>query len=222
METSMRRRPAFLQARSAGVRQELITSKLYNFPNRRQLTPLSTENNKLQEINFNLLRAAPHCVIEGTRSVLQHRTASKRIASYRYPADRVLRKLPFYLNAEPKWAGRTGKMARSVLSKLESKRDAYLRLLRFAPDSKKGPYQVLFTRAQRALQRAQNRLAVFKAESANTHKAASVSPRKVSTSVSFSNRAFRYIASQKRFTKRCMRLQAARREMIYDSSRPRL
>lgn len=102
METSMRRRPAFLQARSAGVRQELITSKLYNFPNRRQLTPLSKEDNKLQEINFNLLRAAPHLVIEGTRSILQHRTASKRIASSRYPTDRVLRRLPFYLNAEPK------------------------------------------------------------------------------------------------------------------------
>lgn len=229
---SDRRRPSFLQARGARALQELSFSKLYNFPNRHQLTFLPAESrNQLKTPFVNASQPTPHRIIDRARSVLQHRHANKRTPYYRLSPDRVLRKLPFFLNPASKRAGRSGKKARSLLSKLEGKRNTYLRLLRFAPVNKKGLYQVLFTHAQRALQRAQNRLVTFKALQAPTPAAVHGplgivrhSSQKVKTPfpAHFDNNTFRYLASRRRFTKKCMRLQAARRATIFDTSRPRL
>lgn len=218
--TAIRRRPALLQARGAGVVKELSTSKVYNFPNRKQLTFFSAEAHAQQNTTrARATQGTPQHTIESARSILQHRTARRRVVSYRYTADRVLRKLPFALGLAPKRAGRVGKKAFSLLTKLEGKRDTYLRLLRYAPVIKKGPYQVLFSRAQRTLQRTRNRLATFKA--LKTYLPA-VQGGKSHAPELFSNRTFRYLAAHRRFTKNCMRLQAARRGMIFDTSRPRL
>lgn len=207
-----RRRSTFLQARGAAALQELTSSKLYNFPNRRQLTPLSSGDKQLLgSTHVNSSRIVPYHIVGGARSILQHRRANKRSTLYHYPAERVLRKLPFLLSPAAKRAGRVGKKAHSLLVKLETKRNTYLRLLRFAPASKKDSYQLLFTRAQRTLQRARNRITAFKL----------LEPR-TPTLAPFSSKAFRYMASYRRFTKNCMRLQSSRRGMVFDTSRPRL
>lgn len=218
-----RRLPAFLQARNAEVVQELSTLKVYNFPNRKQLTFLSAEAHAQHSaVHANIALQATPSIVENTRSVLQHRNAYKRTVSYRYVADRVLRKLPFALSLAPKRAGRAGKRAISLLSKLEEKRNNYLRLLRYAPASKKGPYQALFTRAQRALRRARNRLATFKALQPYLPSSSNMPYTAARPQAPFTNRTFRYFATHRRFTKNCMRLQSARKAMIFDTSRPRL
>lgn len=177
----------------------------------------------------------------GARSILQYRTAEKRISSHVYVADRALRKLPFTLCPEPKRAGRLGRKARSVLANLEGRRNRYLRLLRFAAAGEKEHYQLLFIRAQRALRQAQNRLITSRISQlyapetiGSTSKAAilldgdsSQPTLRLSTSTSLATRAFhcdtfRYLATQRRFTEGCMRLQAVKRRMIFDTSRPRL
>jgi len=249
----MRRRPSFLQARSSGVAHMLYAAKEYNFPNQRQLTFVTTKTHAQQRTDRRSnARTAPYQVIRGARSILQYRTAKKRTLSHIYKADRILRTLPLRLGLAPRRAGRAGKKASSLLAKLESKRNNYLRLLRFAPVDKKEPYQILFTRAQRALHRAQNRLVNLRAEQAysptvlgsinqpptflkfglsagypsglTTLKTgtAPVSYNASTAKSSFRSHAFRYLTLQRRFTKRCMRLQAARRRMIFDTSRPRL
>lgn len=216
---STRRQPTFLHTRGAGVTTVLSTAKEYNFPNRRQLTFVPAQARTEQNTPwFSIAKNRPHHVVESARSILQHRAAKKRVNPHVYKADNVLRKLPFSLNPVLKRAGRTGKKAFSLLTKLENKRNTYLRLLRFAPASKKKEYQILFTRAQRSFQRAQSRLINIRV--ARMHQ---LTRGNAGVTVStFHNRTFRYLTLQRRFTKRCMRLEAARRRMVFDTSRPRL
>lgn len=243
-----RRHPAFLRVRSAVVSQRLVEAEKYNFPNRGQLAFL-TGTHSHGSLYTTPVQSATHRVVASARLILQYRTAKKRIASHVYVADRALRKLPFTLRPEPRRAGRLGKKANSVLARLENKRNSYLRLLRFATTGKKEHYLRLFTRAQRALRRAQNRLTasrtlqLYAPEAVGRlSKAAvllggdSVQPSlEVFTSKdrsllgspafaanSFYCDTFRYLATQRRFTRSCMRLQAVRRRMIFDTSRPRL
>jgi len=215
----VRRRPAFLQARGAGVADVLSAGQVYNFPNRRQLTFISAEaHGQLNIAHVNSTQNKPQLIVENARSVLQYRAGNKRVTRYPHKRDRVLRKLPYSLNSSPKRGVRAGKKASSLLSKLEDKRSIYLRLLRFAPVSKKGSYQVLFARAQRTLQRARNRLATLSLRSETRFG----QEAKLLALTPFDNNTFHYLASHRRFTKNCMRLQSARREMIFDTSRPRL
>ena len=142
------------------------------------------------------------------------------------------------------------KKASALLTRLKSRSDRYLRLLRFAPANKQSEYRALFARAQRIFKRAQNRLAVLREaqvysgvnavgvskaatflKSANSTKFTPTLPAREAEMLelpapthvnSFHSEAFRYLATQRRFTKNCMRLQAVRRRMIFDRSRPRL
>jgi len=208
-----RRQPLFLRERSALLAKELSATKEFNFPNRRQFTfvPAKTHANR----KTTLLNPAQNSSVVGSaRSILQYRTAEKRKTAHTYRTERVLRKLAARLNPTPRRAGRTGRKAFSLLTKLADKRDTYLRLLNFAPEDKKEPLRVLFIRAQRTLLRAQNRL--------TTIKLSRMYSPVTSAGTAFRNRAFRHIATYKRYTKKCMRLQAARRLMIFDTSRPRL
>lgn len=248
MAASTRRYPALLCARSAVVSQRLIEAERHNFPNRRQLAFL-TGTHSCVSLYTNPVQSATHHVVAGARSILQYRTAEKRTPPHMYVTGRALRKLPFTLRPGPKRAGRLGRKAISMLASLENKRNRYLRLLRFAAASKKEHYQLLFTRAQRALRQAQNRLAtsrtlkLYAPETAGSipkaavllgdasaqpapglfsRKGRSLSGSHSLAANSFYCDTFRYIATQRRFTKGCMRLQAIRRRMIFDTSRPRL
>lgn len=206
---STRRAATFLHSRSFGVADTLSFEKHYHFPNRRQLT---------FNADYAEQRAAKHHIryrlISTQRSILQYRAAKKRTTEHFYKADRILRKLPFSLRAQPKRAARTGKKAALLLHKLKKKCSSYLNRIRFAKDKKKkDTYRGLFIRAQRGLQRAQNRLATIRMARISA-------AEKISRP--FRNRAFRRLAAQRQFDKKCMRLQASRRRMIFDTSRPRL
>jgi hypothetical protein len=243
-----RRHPALLRARSAAASRRLVEAEKYNFPNRGQLAFLTGTRSR-GSFYINPEQSAAHHVVASARSVLQYRAAGMRTPFHLYTADRALRKLPFTLRPEPRRAGRLGRKANSMLSRLENKRNSYLRLLRFATAGKKEHYQQLFTRAQRSFRRAQNRLTanrtvqLYAPEAVGSPSKAAVllgggSVRPSLGVFSRKNRslpgsplfpvnsfycdAFRYLATQRRFTKSCMRFQAARRRMIFDTSRPRL
>lgn len=210
----LRRQPLFLRERSAILEKGLSATREFNFPNRRQFTFVPAKTHAIREITLVNLAQKSSPVVGSSRSILLYRTAEKRKTEHTYRTERVLRKLAVRLNPMPRRAGRTGRKAFSLLTKLADKRDTYLRLLNFATEDKKEPLRVLFIRAQRTLLRAQNRLTSIKLS--RMYSPAS------SIGTAFRNRAFRHFATYKRYTKKCMRLQAARRLMIFDTSRPRL
>ena len=141
--TSARRSTTFLQARRTVLSASVASANLFAFPNRKQgvFGPIGAAKRADSAESVRSLSVGI------ARSILQGRNARKRLTTHTYSADRVLRKLPFSLLSEPKRAGRARKKAAVLLSKLESKRDAYLRLLHFAPTDKKLVYQSMFARA---------------------------------------------------------------------------
>jgi len=160
--------------------------------------------------------------VSSARSILQDRNAKKRVITRGYFADRVLRTLPYALRPESKRAGGARKKGFALLRKIENKRAEYLHLLRLAPESKKATYQAMFVRAQRVLRRVQNRLYTLRTARVLggarpvAHRAESPAAR------NFENATFHYLAARSQFTRNCMRLQAVRKRMTFDTSRPRL
>lgn len=167
-----------------------------------------------------------------------------------YKTERVLGRRPIYINPRGRRDGRARIRIRALLAKIDGKRRYHLEQARISDGRVKGIHQLLLARALRAYRRVQSKIGRIRNRNvaaprkalqegaypvlrnklgsgfATTFYSRRLAPQLLRAheprSKYYRSRSMRRVFRLSKFTRRCMRLQAARRLAIFDTSRPRL
>lgn len=249
---TIRRTSTALRGLLPAAHRAQAAAEFYNFPNRRQTAFLPyAKHAELAAAREEVrMQTNSNNFITTRRSILQYRSAAKRSIEHIYKTERVLGRRPIYINRCGRRDGRARIRVRALLAKIDKKRRYHLEQFNRTTGYVKDLHEHLLARALRAYRRVQNKARSLRDRNVSAPRAklqegaypvlrnkltsgfaTNFYSRRLAPQVLrdheprskyYRSRAMRRVSRLSKFTRKCMRLQKARRLAIFDTSRPRL